>query len=258
VSTPPEMEIRVQGLRPEDVSVSDLAKLLTAAEEAILGAIEGQGDQAQVRVSLVRISRHSTGLHFATPTPRVVRPAFVQIAEAVRGSKILPLTSRSREGIRGLEDFSHRFGRVLEFRLPEEGKRTRPIATITPASTLFAYTADLIEGETSLYGKVERVGGSTPRVVLRVAEKVTVHCDVSEEVAKELGHRLYTWVGVGGRAKWSPYDHSIESFRVERVLPYVDTPITDAVTKLGALIGEYWTGVDALAWVATFRRGEDS
>jgi hypothetical protein len=154
-----------------------------------------------------------------------------------------------------MQEFTRHLGKVLELRLPTD--RRRPLAEMTPAIDLFAYTASLLEGETELFGKVERVGGATPRVALRVAEKLAVYCDVSMEIAKELGHHLYSWVGVAGKARWNPFDGSIETFRVERLLPYEEVPITQAVVRLAEAVGKYWGEVrDVVHEITTLREDE--
>ena len=113
-----------------------------------------------------------------------------------------------------------------------------------------------IKGETAFSGYLERVGGATPRVVLRISDHDIIYAETSEEIAIELGTRLYSWVGVAGIAQWD-IAGAVEMFRVTSVLPYRDTKMRDAVQRLATAIGSYWEDEeDVLGTVRRYR--EDS
>lgn len=216
-------------------------------------AIEQAPGERKLGVSLVRIGRQSTGLSLATTDPSVVKPAFREVAKAVKNADILGLPRRSREGVVRLREFAIDWNRVLEFRLPDV---QRPLAVLRPDTHLYPIVSPLVTGETDIYGQLERVGGATPRAVLRLSNDETLRFDVSEVVARELAPFLYQWVRLSGEATWNPRDNGFETFRLARILPYKPTPITEALEGV-AEIGRYWDGVDVEAEVARIRYGDD-
>lgn len=258
----PPLTVKVRDLTPSEIPLSDLAEFLVAVENAVIGAAvaslpaqEANVLAPELRVSLVRITSQSTGLQLATSTPTVVSPAFRSVAKAIKESAVLDLPRRSREGVKKLHDLSVAWGRVLEFRVATS---RRALALLTPQTELYTGTPPTVEGLTELYGLLERVGGAEPKVSLRVSKDDVVRFNVTEEMARELAKHLYTWIGLAGMATWSRVDDSIESFRLEKVLPYQDTPITKALSDLGVSVGEHWKDVeDVVAEVARVRYGDE-
>lgn len=251
----PGLQIRVRDLLPEQIPLSVLGEFLKAVESAVLGAAtEHAPGERKLAVSLVRIGRQSTGLSLATSDPYIVKPAFREVAKAVKNSDILHLPRRSREGVVRLKEFVVEWHRVLEFRLPEV---QRPLAVLRPDTPLYPSVSPLVTGATEIYGKLERIGGAEPRAALRLSNEETLRFDVTEEVARELAPFLYQWVRLSGEATWNPIDNGFETFKLERILPYRPTPITEALAGVGEIAGRYWEGVDVQAEVARIRYGDE-
>jgi hypothetical protein len=147
----------------------------------------------------------------------------------------LPIASI--KSIKSISEFTQKRKCIAEFRVRADS--ANPSATITPESQIKIPESYYLEGETILYGRIIRVGGVTPKVVLKITDKEAIHCDVTELLAKELGHRLYSWVGLKGKAVWNIEDYSMDSFKVDKVTEYQETSLSKGIAELSSLIGKY-------------------
>jgi hypothetical protein len=117
--------------------------------------------------------------------------------------------------------------------------------------------SDYIQGETTLYGKVERVGGKTPTVWLRISDSERMICEISESLAIELANYLYQWVSVSGKAKWNVSNYEIESFEITSInKDYQDMPLNEALSHLSQEIGHYYDNIDPVEYVKMIRDGD--
>jgi hypothetical protein len=71
-----------------------------------------------------------------------------------------------------------------------------------------------IQGETTLYGQVEKIESSPPKIWLMLNDNETIMCEINESLAIELANYLYQRVSVFGQAKWNSSNYSIESFKI--------------------------------------------
>jgi len=71
-----------------------------------------------------------------------------------------------------------------------------------------------IQGETTLYGQVEKIESSPPKIWLMLNDNETIMCEINESFAIELANYLYQRVSVFGQAKWNSSNYSIESFKI--------------------------------------------
>ena len=92
---------------------------------------------------------------------------------------------------------------------------------------------------------------------LETLEGDIVICSGKQEQVKALAEQLYEWVGVSGTAYCDIDTHKIEDFAINDLLPYQDTPITEAMRQLADVAAPHFAGVDADAYVRALR-GEDS
>ena len=101
-----------------------------------------------------------------------------------------------------------------------------------------------ITGETIIYGEIQRVGGTEPKIVLRLTSGDLFSLDVSRDVAKNLSPRLYSQVGLRGTATWSYSDNKLLQFEVESLTEYEESSIADSFNQLRGVIGKYWDEIE--------------
>lgn len=117
-------------------------------------------------------------------------------------------------------------------------------------------------GKTTLYGTLIGVGGvNPPRARLRLLNGNLVNCNITErnniQVARQLGERLYSEVGVYGTARWDLRDMSLNYFQIERITEYSRKPVDEALHALYSIAGENYDRVGDIEQLIAEIRGTD-
>jgi hypothetical protein len=113
-----------------------------------------------------------------------------------------------------------------------------------------------VRGTTTLYGRCIRVGGVRPKAEISLRQGGTLFIDVTEQIAKDLGRRLYDEVCILGEASWETATWTIQGFRATAISPYSPTDLAAAFEQLAAAAGTHWDGVDAIEYVQHCRHNE--
>ncbi len=201
-------------------------------------------------VGLTAIDEGSVLLRFSSPQPNLVVPAWHQVTDAVVNGTFRDLPVSSVKSLREIALFVQRRNCDAELRVRTD--QPRVLATITPRTTIDPIP--LISGTTVLYGRIVRVGGAKPKIRVQTPQGQVISCDVTETLAKEVGSRLYSWVGLKGTAEWRSDTHRIETFRVDSIQAYQETPIADAFADLAEQFGDLFSDIDDVdEYVSTLR-----
>jgi hypothetical protein len=127
--------------------------------------------------------------------------------------------------------------------LPDE---TRPVA-ILKNEQLKDDEPLYLTGNTSLYGFLIEISGTKQlKAVLQLEDYSEVKCFLpNQEMARELGSRIYKFIGLRGEAKWSFEDNTLYEFRVEELLPYEESGDYATIFKeLRSEFGMHYNGID--------------
>ena len=252
--TPIEIRLSGEGIAPSTIRSRDTAELIASIEEMIASELldPDSPDTERVTVGLVGVRSGSATLQFQSPDQVRVRKAFLNIAAALSKGQFSRLRPKTLEYIQNFQTTTKRLHCVAEFR--KSPKSVKPLAILRPETHIADPSEFYVSGETTLYGRLLRVGGAVPKAVLKLdSRSKALICDISTNLAKELGRRLYTWVGVSGIAKWDPRDYSVREFKIQAILPYEDVPVLEAFRKLSDVAGKHFDGVDPVAYVEELR-----
>ena len=236
------MQITLSGkdITPANIRARDLADIIISVEESLTSIILKQNpatDPEQLVIGLVDIETGSTKLRFSSQLPQLALSAFVALTTSISNNDYTSLPASSVRAIQKISDFAKKRQCIAAFEVPSD---TSHSARITPDSVIDFPENAFISGETTVYGKIERVGGATPKVVIRTGENKSISCAVSEELAKNLAQRLYSWMGMRGTGTWSTEDYTMEEFNIEEISTYEDQPLEKSINELSSLIGKYW------------------
>lgn len=252
-----EVKLAGNNMRPDKIRSKELAEVIASYEDAIASVVVHNNPELakdSIFVSLVAIENSSIGLHFSPNLQELTFDAAAKIALSISSNDFSSLPHNSVESLRNIWSFTKRHDCEAEFRTVNGTSKL--VATLYPATEI--PTASKLTGETVLYGEIKRVGGVTPRITLRTIEGDTVYCDVSESMAKELGHSLYTEVGLKGKATWNAKTLELDTFVVESVMEYLSTSPVDAFRELGDLIGDSFVDVDDVEKLVSSLRYDNS
>jgi hypothetical protein len=119
-------------------------------------------------------------------------------------------------------------------------------------------SSGVVQGQTTIHGRILRVGGTPPCVLIETMAGETLSCGVSLEMARALGSRLYAWATFSGLAVWQTDDGTLAAVRLHScTLSSPQTP-EQTMQELRRLVGRYFDGIDADAYVAALRGGPPS
>ncbi|MBB3063616.1 hypothetical protein [Microbulbifer rhizosphaerae] len=252
-----EIEFRLigEGIKPGSVRSHELAEILEAVETfASAEALEANPDLAkdELVVGLYHIADESIGLRFKTTMAAAVLPAFIAASQAIAESDFDALAPQSLKSLQTVAAFTKRHNCKADIQLPGSA---RPLASIT-AETLVPPPGQ-ITGSTELVGKVLRVGGKVPRAMIEMLDGSVIYCDVALDVAKDLGHKLYSFVVLQGLAAWDTRSIKLQEFSITSFQEFKQE---DPLTVLGQLrsnIGHAFSEVDDVpGFVEALRQGE--
>lgn len=261
------LEVRLDNpeLTPGKMSSRQIAKLIDAVEKLIAPIVtrefpELDLEEEDVTVGLSAIQIGSYGVQFESQFEEPVAKAFDLAMDAIKNLEFDILPMKSRTALRDIQKVSMTYHTPAKF-----GYRNgsfEELAQISSTTPLEA-PAPEVEGETTIYGTVTSIGGDNPpRAILLLANGDKLRCNITERgglrVAKELGKRLYSEVGVKGIARWNLSDMSMSFFRIDEVLDFEDRPITEALSNLYPTLGVELEKIDDLeAYFSDLRDEEE-
>lgn len=235
------MRLTGPGISPGLVRSKDLAEVIAALEEMVAAIVvdeEPSLSLEQIRVGLQRIDDGSLNLTFEPNLKPQTLPATERAAASIAGGTIGALPPKARQAISTIHKFTKNYDAAAEiWTLNGTGSR---LATIDASTTI--PEATFIVGITDIYGEVTRAGGANkdkPSVQFRLHDGTLLYCSASAEVAQLVAGRLYQEVALRGHATWNFETLKIESFRIEELLDYSPTIVTQAFDELRKVMGNF-------------------
>ena len=261
------IEVHLAGadLLPSKINARDVGKLITAVEAMIAPLVVRENpalglSEKEVIVGLAGVREGSYVLEFATPYEQPVMRAFQDIATALNEQIFISLPQETVDALVEIRSVTRLYKTAAELWL-QNGQLAK-IAEINQ-HTEISYEPEAMQGTTTLYGTVIRVGGEKPpRAKIRFLNGIELTCNITQRdslsVARALGQRLYDTVGLYGRARWTTPDMRLHDFVIESVLPYRKKPILDNLMALRELVGPYLEEVENIdAYIHNLRGQTD-
>ncbi len=231
------IQIKITGgdnIKPSGIRAKEIGDLIAAVEEMIASQVIAENSTLKkdsVRVALTGIAEGSIGLTFSPNLKGLTFPAANSIAEAINTNKYDNLSTGSTNALKIITKFTQRHECKAEFYANNGSPK---LITAVTSDTVIPDDI-LINGETTIYGEASRVGGVEPKVQFRTIEGILLHCQATKTLAREIGAKLYTEIGLRGRASWNSRTLKIEAFIIEEVVDtYKAVDLVSAFTQLGA------------------------
>ncbi|HUE69850.1 MAG TPA: hypothetical protein VMP01_03090 [Pirellulaceae bacterium] len=251
-----EIQLRGTAVVPEKVQLHQLNEMLSAVQRLASGHDfdESEGDEDagdgehEGAMSLLGVKRGSAIFQCLARNPRdAVRNLagagrFIDDPNADTEGKF----SYSLRPIQRLSRIATSLDCEIFIRTVDD--RDKILATVDSNSFHRVSTSILVSGETTLIGRVQRVGGATRmRCALRVAGMHRLlFCDVADqEVARALGNKIYEEVTLRGTARWLQRSWKLYDFRIHAIEDApVRKPLRKALDALRNAGGKAWESID--------------
>lgn len=230
---------------PSNTRCKDTAALIRAAEDLVTAIIAHQDDETDLEeplgeLSVIAITHESLGLRFSGNRMPAVFLAWQLVAGAINTGNFERLPLKARESLEEIAHFVKKRGAPA---LLTDSKHSSPIASI---ETDFSLPESLsVKGGTSVIGTVLRVGGKEPKLRLQLPSGQILTCDTSEQIAKELGHKLYDTVVCRGEATWDLSTNEVTKFRIKEVGIFKQGPASEAFMNLAKVMPRTLSLLDA-------------
>jgi hypothetical protein len=245
------IRLRGKGISPGLIRSKEIAEILESVEDMVVAeALKADPTllKEYIVVGIYAIEDRSIGLKFKTTMASVVIPTFLATAEAIGNENFDSLTPQTVKSLQVISSFSKKHSCNAIFGTGEQIE----IATITPDTQIPSPT--YIEGLSEIVGKVIRVGGKTPKAMIELTDGATMYCEVPENIAKELGHQLYSLARFYGQAKWDSKTLELEEFQIISVEEFKNMDSTSMFKELANILGEQFTNVkDVEGYVSSLR-----
>ena len=207
--------LRLTGMKPSDIRAGELAKIIISFEDMIASTVQRSRPQIskdELGVGLVKIEDKSIGLEFSTKLPELTVSAYDIITDSVAKGNFLELSGDTLQSLREIHSFIK--AKNCEGELFSRNGKTVLKAILLPSTEIPQHPK--VTAQTIIYGRIVRVGGVDPRVMVEQASGKTIFCRVKDEdLARKLGERLYMWAGFDGLATLDSDSLEILEFRVE-------------------------------------------
>lgn len=262
-----EVKLVGEHLTPDKISSRDVGKLIASIEQMIASIVARDNpaldiDEKDVVVGLSSVREGSYVLGFETAYESEAVRAYTTVTNAISTADFRSLPPNSIKAVKEIRVITRKYHTDTEFWL-HNGQSVQ-LATVKP-ETLIETDEFVIKGTTTLYGTVIAVGGEDPpRVRLRlIGMGKTREFNLADRrgsglaLARQLGQRLYTKVGLRGTAHWDPYDMSLVYFAAEELTEYRETRLSQALESLSDLAGQYYEIVSDIDALVSDARGND-
>jgi hypothetical protein len=247
---------------PETVRARDLAEFLVQFETAILetvAATKKVPPEIAARewiVSLLKIERGSESLTFALSGEVIDGASLLSLAHYSRDYSQIPF--KAQEALHKISSQATENFWNVEF-VEDKGLNIKS-AVISAENPVPLPRIAKVQGDTTIYGKLIRVGGVEPRAMLQMPDRNYIYIALKEEMALSLAskERLYKQVGIEGTATWRVDTMELLDFKAKRITAYQphNSNLVETFTELAKSAGGRWDELDAEKFVAELRGRE--
>lgn len=252
-------EIKFSGsdMSPDQVPAAELGGLISSLESLITAQALRDNpflDKVDLSISVVSITKGSLALGFFLHQPVVQSPIIKSIASDIQKNDFSNYPSKETDYVKNIIHFTRKYRCKAQISEGEEQKIV--LAEITDATQITP--ASLIAGKTTVYGKIFQVGGLVPNIHIETPSGEHLICKVTLSQAKSLANKLYSWVGLSGKARWDSKFFQIQDFEVEEIIDYEPGSALKTLSEIGSSISKYYEDVtDVKAYINDLRNDEE-
>lgn len=263
-----------QGIRPWAVPVRALARILeavqrlvdarasdyyaaqAAAEPPAVGPITAESAQS---LRLLTVKSGSACYAVAAPDRKAAIGELVKVGCEISSPDSADWNEATLSSVQELSEVAKSLGCEIEFlSAPRPNRSDRVLARITPCTYDDIAESAFIRGQTSVFARIERVGGATDmHCGIRIPEspQKMVICGVtSEELTRALGQHIYQHVLLTGLATWIRHNWRLKRIEIESFEPPKSGSLVAALRGAHEAGGSAWDEIeDPGSYMATVR-----
>jgi hypothetical protein len=234
-----ELKFDGNNISPSKVKASDIAKLTISYERAIIAVIKETHpniDEDCIVISIEEIKEGSIHLKYvAHQALTLVIPAYITIAGCFKNNNFNNIPNSAIEELRVITAFTKNHNCDGEFI-----RQGVSLASFNRHTEVKYNEAEIIKGETVIYGEVQIAGGKkSARTTIKINDEYTISFEVNKEIAKQLAAQLYNTVGIQGEAEWDRKTYRILDFKAKSVIILEEKSLDETFKELGNMLGQH-------------------
>jgi hypothetical protein len=205
----------------------------------------GQEAAAEKTLKLLTITSKSAGYAVAAQNTESTVALLRETGDAIAHPNAAQWHPATVSSLDELSQIAKALGCVIEFRAP--GDNGDLLAVIRPTTFADVEQRAFVFGHTSVYGRLERVGGATAmRCGIRVHQRSRMlFCRVtSAELIRELGKYIYTDVVLSGPATWYRFNNQLKSLAVSAFDPAKTVSFSEIAKEIRENGGNAWDAIE--------------
>jgi hypothetical protein len=247
---------------PETVRARDLAEFLVQFETAILETVAAKTKvdpevvEREWIVSLLKIESRSESLTFALSGEVVQGASLLSVAHYSSDYSQIPF--KAQEALHKISLQARENAWDVEF--VEDKRLNIKRAVISTENPVPLPRITKVQGDTTIYGKLYRVGGVEPRAMMQLPDNRYLYISLNQEMAVALAskERLYKQVGIEGTATWRADTMELIEFKAKRITAYQphNKDLVESFTELAKSAQGRWDELDVEAFIAELRGRE--
>lgn len=228
-------------INPSKVTANEFAKIVASYENALLAVIrKNNPNKSDLNfISIVDVKHESLTIE-AEPHTEVIKEAANEINVAIKSSKINRLPFEAIENLAVFQNFVNKY----QCKALLNGIEGIESAEINASTNIEISESLYFKGETTIYGKIIRIGGSEPKVRIQTDSGKYLSVVTTKKNAKDLSPHLYSKIGVKGVGKWKKETNELVELKAKSFVVLADVPLTEKLKGLSNLLSKYWKNVD--------------
>lgn len=261
------------GMRPWAVPMRSLTRILDAVQRLVEQREETDEESPESRdtttpalghseriLRLLDVKSGSAVYNVAAFDRTSALQVLADTAASIKSPTKSEWGSATISSIQELSEVAKSLGCEIEFRQAVGGKRFGDIIATIKATTFSLISASaFVSGETSVYGKIERVGGAVEmHCGLRLPDhprKMIICRVVGADLVRELGQYLYQSVIVNGKATWIRSSWQLKRMVITSFEPPKTGSVRDALDRIYEAGGDAWDKVKNPTAIVNGTRG---
>ena len=248
-----------EGVSPETVPASELAQFLVEFEKAILETALAKKDLSapeavqELIVSLVAIESGSESLTFALTGDIMQGASLLSEAHLQHDYSAIPV--KAQDALHSISAQAIKNLWSVEF----VGDRTHHIRSVVISVDNPVPPPKIVrvQGDTTIYGRLTRVGGVLPRAMIRMPDDTLMFIQLSKDMAVMLAseERLYEEVGIEGTATWQFDTMEMLEFKAKRITTYQPhkQKLSESFKELAEAANDRWNEIDVERFIEELR-----
>ena len=244
------------GIHPDSFSAKELGNILIKIEDSVKAIIDEnypKSDPEKCFISLVGVADESESLAIKAFGQPDIELAFTDFGQSFNNDSYINLPYKAYTGVRHLHSVvqSKRCDLVVVHRKQNLGELSYNIELKKPDDYL-------IRINTTIFGKLQKIGGKKPRLWIELDNGKTVSLKLTKEQASALKNRLYETISLKGSAKWNPLNDGLSSFLLSDITNYTPGYVLTGIRELREITSGVWDNFNTDEEIISQIRGNDN